>query len=106
MDASVLLRRRNKIIKWSRGWEGLGRKRRLGGVKDRQNWVSREMKEMFRASESEQRCVAMLAWRTRGNNQKVPDARKPRTSQDLMGMTLAEIPHKGEEEPVKTISRG
>ena len=28
VDASVLLRRGNKIIKGSRGWEGLGRKRR------------------------------------------------------------------------------
>ena len=27
VDASVLLRRGNKIIKGSRGWEGLGRKR-------------------------------------------------------------------------------
>ena len=33
MDASVLLRRGNKIIKGSRGWEGLGRKRRGGGEK-------------------------------------------------------------------------
>lgn len=33
MDASVLLRRGNKIIKGSRGWEGLGRKRRRGGGK-------------------------------------------------------------------------
>jgi hypothetical protein len=41
-----------------------------------------------------------------GSNQKVPDARKARASQDPTGMTLAEITHKGEEEPVKTISRG
>jgi hypothetical protein len=33
MDASVLLRRGNKIIKRGRGWEGLGRKRRRGGEK-------------------------------------------------------------------------
>ena len=32
--------------------------------------------------------------------------RKARDSQDPMGMTLAEIPHKGEGEPVETISRG
>jgi hypothetical protein len=31
VDASVLLRRGNKIIKLSRGREGLGRKRRWGG---------------------------------------------------------------------------
>ena len=28
VDASVLLRRGNKIIKESRGWEGLGRQRK------------------------------------------------------------------------------
>jgi hypothetical protein len=39
------------------------------------------------------------------NNQKVPDARKARVPQDLKGMA-AEIPHKGEGELVKTISRG
>ena len=33
VDASVLLRRRNKIIKGSRGWEGCGRKRRGEGKK-------------------------------------------------------------------------
>ena len=33
VDASVLLRRGNKIIKGSRGWEGLWRKRREGGEK-------------------------------------------------------------------------
>jgi hypothetical protein len=31
VDASVLLRRRNNIIKKSRGWKGLGRKRGRGG---------------------------------------------------------------------------
>ena len=40
-----------------------------------------------------------------GNNQKVPDARKARGSQDSMGMTLAEILPKREGEPVETISR-
>ena len=45
-------------------------------------------------------------WGTEGSNQKVPDVRKARASQDLIGMTLAEIPHKGEGESVETISRG
>jgi hypothetical protein len=35
-----------------------------------------------------------------GSYQKVPDARKARTSQDPMGITLAEITHKGDGEPV------
>jgi hypothetical protein len=33
VDASALLRRGDKIIKGSRGWEGLGRKRRGRGEK-------------------------------------------------------------------------
>ena len=33
MDASVLLRRWNKIIKGNRSLEGLGRKREQGGVR-------------------------------------------------------------------------
>jgi hypothetical protein len=41
-----------------------------------------------------------------GSNQKVPDARKARASQNLMRMTLAEIPHKGEGKSVQTISSG
>ena len=40
------------------------------------------------------------------SKQKVPDARKARASQDLTGMVLAEIPHKGDTDPVKIISRG
>ena len=40
-----------------------------------------------------------------GSNQKVPDARKAKGSKDLIGMTLAEILHKGDGEWVKTISR-
>jgi hypothetical protein len=39
VNASILLRRRNKIIKGSRGWEELGRKRRWGGEKEGQNQV-------------------------------------------------------------------
>jgi hypothetical protein len=42
---------------------------------------------------------------TRGSNQIVPDARKARNSQTPKGMTLAEISHKWEGEPVETISR-
>jgi hypothetical protein len=41
-----------------------------------------------------------------GSNQKVPESRKARASQYPMGMTSAEIPHKGKGEPVKTISTG
>jgi hypothetical protein len=38
--------------------------------------------------------------------QKVPDARKARGSQDPTWMTLAQIPNKGEREPVEIMSRG
>jgi hypothetical protein len=41
-----------------------------------------------------------------GSQQKVPDAKKTRGFQDPIRMTLAEIPNKGEREPVETISRG
>jgi hypothetical protein len=47
VNASVLLRRGNSIIKESRGWEGLGRKRRVGGEKEEKNHV---WEEMFRGS--------------------------------------------------------
>ena len=50
VDASVLLRRGNKIIKGSRGWEGLGRKRRGGGGGEVKNQVWEEMEEMYRGS--------------------------------------------------------
>jgi hypothetical protein len=36
----------------------------------------------------------------------MPDARKARPSQDSTGITLAEISHKEEGEPVKKASRG
>jgi hypothetical protein len=48
MGVTVLLRRGNKIIKGSRGWEGLGRKRR-GGKKGK-NHIWEEMEEMYRGS--------------------------------------------------------
>jgi hypothetical protein len=41
-------------------------------------------------------------WKTKGSNQ---NARKE-SPQTKMGMTLAEILHRGEGEPVETISRG
>jgi hypothetical protein len=46
VDASVLLRRGNKRIKRSRGWEGLGKKRRGGGEKEGKNQVWEEMEEI------------------------------------------------------------
>jgi hypothetical protein len=45
-------------------------------------------------------------WANGDCNQKDPDTRKARASQDPTGMTLSEIPHKEEGEPVKAISRG
>jgi hypothetical protein len=50
VDASVLLRRGNKIIKGSRGWEGLGRKRKAGVGGEVKNQVWEEMEEMYRGS--------------------------------------------------------
>ena len=73
-----------------------------GGKKRRRIRYGRRWSE---GQEIEQRCVAMGDGEP-GSNQKVPDARKARGSQDPTGMTLAEIPNKGEREPVETISRG
>jgi hypothetical protein len=43
---------------------------------------------------------------TGDSHQKVPDARKAKGSQGPTSMTLAEIPNKGEREPVETIYSG
>ena len=48
MDASVLLRRGNKIIKGSRGWEELGRNRREGRGKRRGESCMGGDEEMYR----------------------------------------------------------
>jgi hypothetical protein len=40
-----------------------------------------------------------------GSHQQVPDVRKARSSQDLTGVRLAEMPNKGDGEPLETISR-
>jgi hypothetical protein len=50
VDASVILRKGNKIIKESRGWEGLGRKRRGGGIKEEKNQVWEEIEKRYRGS--------------------------------------------------------
>jgi hypothetical protein len=51
VDASVLLRRGNKIVMGDRGWEGLGRKKGGGGERG-QNQVWEETGEMYRGSEN------------------------------------------------------
>jgi hypothetical protein len=50
VDASVLLRRGNKIIKGSGGWKGFGTERRGGMEKEGKNQVWEEMEEMYRGS--------------------------------------------------------
>jgi hypothetical protein len=45
-------------------------------------------------------------WGTWGSNQKVPNARKARASQDSTGMIVDEIPQKREGKPVEATSRG
>jgi hypothetical protein len=63
MDASVLLRRGNKIIIGHRGWEGCGRD--VGGrgdgerKKGSQDQVWKETVEMYRGSGNEWRRIAM-----------------------------------------------
>jgi hypothetical protein len=48
VDASVLLRRRNKILIRGREWEELGSKGGEGGKKGRQDQVWEEMGTMYR----------------------------------------------------------
>ena len=50
VDASVLLRKVNKIIKRSRGGEGLWRKRRGRGEKEGKIQVWEEMEEIYQGS--------------------------------------------------------
>jgi hypothetical protein len=50
VEASVLLRRGNNLIKGSKGWEGLGRKRVGKEGKERKNQGWEEMEEMYRGS--------------------------------------------------------
>ena len=50
VDASVLFRRRNNLIKGHREWEELERKRREGGGKEVKNQVWEEMEKMYRGS--------------------------------------------------------
>jgi hypothetical protein len=50
VDASVLLRRGNKIIMGNIGWEGLGRKRGGAGGKEGKNHIWEEMEAMYRGS--------------------------------------------------------
>jgi hypothetical protein len=50
VNTSVLLRRRNKIIKGNRKWEGFGRKKGRGGEKEVQNQVWEETEKMYRGS--------------------------------------------------------
>ena len=47
--------------------------------------------------ENEQKYVAW-EWETKGRHQKVPGTMQTRGSQELMGMTLGEIPQTGEME--------
>jgi hypothetical protein len=59
VDASVLLRRSNKIIKGSRGWEGLERKRRGGEKKKGRIRYGKRLRRFTEGQEIEQRCVTM-----------------------------------------------
>jgi len=90
VDASVLLRRRNKIIKGSRGWEGLGRREEKERKRGAGSSMGGDGGDGQRVRKLKQRCVAMGDGETRGSNQKVTGARKTRASRDTMGMILAE----------------
>jgi hypothetical protein len=71
-----LLRIGNKIIKGSRGWEGLGRKRRGGAEKEGKNQLWEELEEMYREPETSTEVCSNVGLGTGGSYQKIPDARK------------------------------
>jgi hypothetical protein len=103
VNASVLLRRGSKIITGGREWEE--ERREKGKVRG----LTSCGKRWGRCQGIEQKCVSIgdrEQGGREGSQQKVPDIRKARGSQDPTGMTLAEITNKGEREPVETISRG
>jgi hypothetical protein len=58
VDASVLLKRGNKIIRRSSQCEGLGRKRRGGGGKQGKSRYGRRWKRCIEDQEIEHSCVA------------------------------------------------
>jgi hypothetical protein len=100
VDASVLLRRGNNMIKGRRGWGDLG-----GREKEGKNQVWEEMEKRYRGSGNWSEVCSNWGWGTGNSNQKVPDARKARAYQDPTEVTLVEIHHKGEGESAKTISK-
>jgi hypothetical protein len=59
VDASALLRRGTKIIKGSRGWEGLVSMRRGGGEKEGKNQYGKRWRRCTEGQEFEQSCVSM-----------------------------------------------
>ena len=83
-------------------WEELKRPR---GKRGEESGMGGEEEDEERVRKLNNMC-SNREWGSGGSNQKVPDARKARASQDPMGITLSEIPHRGEKEPVQTISRG
>jgi hypothetical protein len=101
VDASVLLWRGNKIIQGSRGWEGLGRKRRRGGEKERKNQVWEEMWEMHRWSGNWPEVCSNGGWGTgvaTRKSQMPGEHEPPRTSQ---GWHQLKYPTKGREKEVR-----
>ena len=75
------------------------RRRRLAGSDMRGDII-------FKGAGISTEVFSNVGWGIGSSHQQVPDARKARGSQDPTGMTLAEIPNKGEIEPVETISSG
>jgi hypothetical protein len=64
------------------------------------------MEEMYRGSGNWTEVSSNEEWGTGSSNQKVPNARTARASQDTTGMVLAEISHIRVGEPVNIISKG
>jgi hypothetical protein len=95
--ASVLFRSKNNIIKGSRGWEGLGWKR--GGGREKRGKI-RNGRRCTEGQEIEQRCVAVGDGELEVATRKFQMPEKQEPPRTPMGMTLADITHKGEGESV------
>ena len=86
-----------------RGWEGLRRKRGGVGGKERQDQLCKETRAIYKMLGIYTEISSNAGWETGLVTSKF---RKAKGSQDSTGLTLAEMPQKGEKEPVETIPSG
>jgi hypothetical protein len=89
LDASVLLRRRNKILPGGRGWEGLGRKGGGGGERESRIRYGSSRGRYTEGQEIEQRCIAIEGGEQGVTTRKFQNSRKAKCSQNPTGDDLS-----------------